>query len=99
MDNARYGGARAAASRVAAHFANHIKAAETGGLTVAPAPGSQTLESIIDAAFWASLKREEGYTPKISLAYLPPELAVRPIVFERPIALAAATLAKVSPAV
>src|SRR5437763_9450579 len=99
MDTARYGGAGAAAPRVAAHFANHIKAAEAGGLPMAPAPSAQTVEAIIDAAFWASLKREEGYAPKISLAYLPPEQAIRPIVFERPISLAPATLAKVSPAV
>lgn len=99
VENVRYGGAGAAAPRVAAHFASHIKAAQEAGLPVAPTPSAQTLETIIDAAFWASLKHEEGYTPKISLAYLSPEQAVRPIVFERPIALAAATLAKVSPAV
>jgi len=99
MDTARYGGAKTAASRVAAHFANHIAAAERDGQTVAAAPGISTLETIIDAAFWASLRREEGYTPKISLAYLSPEQAARPMVFERPIALAPATLAKVAPAV
>jgi len=99
MDTARYGGAHAAAPRVAAHFANHITAAERDGQPAAVAPGVPALEAIIDAAFWASLRREEGYTPKISLAYLPPERAVRPMLFERPIALAPATLAKVSPAV
>ena len=99
MDIARYGGARAAAPRVADHFARHIKTAQRDGQTTAPAPSVSDIEAIIDAAFWASLKREEGYSPKISLAYLPPEQAVRPIVFERPIALAPATLAKVSPAV
>jgi Probable sensor domain DACNV len=99
MDTARYGGAHAAAPRVAAHFANHIKAAGRDGQPAAVAPGVPAIEAIIDAAFWASLRREEGYTPKISLAYLPPELAVRPMLFERPIALAPATLAKVSPAV
>src|SRR5438093_4014496 len=99
MDNAKYGGASAAAPRVAAHFANHINAAQRDGLLVAAAPGVPTIETIVDAAFWASLHREEGYTPRISLAYLPPEQTVRPMLFERPIALLPATLARGSPAV
>ena len=37
---------------------------------------------MIDAAFWASLRREEGYMPRISLAFLSPEQAVHPLVFE-----------------
>lgn len=99
MDTARYGGAGGAAPRVAAHFASHISAAQRDGQVTAAAPSVKALETIIDAAFWASLRREEGYTPKISLAYVAPEQATRPMVFERPIALAAATLAKVAPAV
>lgn len=63
------------------------------------APDERTLEAIIDAAFWASLRREEGYAPKISLAYLPPEQAGRPLIFERPLALGASALARVAPAV
>src|SRR5205823_3961702 len=98
-DTARYGRATAAAPRVAAHFANHIKAAQLDGQAVAPAPSVSTLEMIIDAAFWASLHREEGYSPTISIAYLPPEQAARPMVFERPMPLTPAALAKVSPAV
>ena len=54
---------------------------------------------MIDAAFWASLRREEGYVPRISLAYLPPEQSARPLLFERPIHLAPAFLARVAPAV
>jgi hypothetical protein len=99
VDTAKYGGANAAAPRVAAHFANHIKAAQVDGQAAAPAPSVSTLETIIDAAFWASLRHEEGYTPKISLAYLPPEQAGRPMVFEKPLPLVPATLAKVAPAV
>jgi hypothetical protein len=99
MDTAKYGGANAAGARVAAHFARHIDAAQRNGQTAAPAPSVTTIETIIDAAFWASLRREEGYTPRISLAYLPSEQAARPLLFERPIALAPALLAKVAPAV
>ncbi len=99
METARYRGANAAGPRVAAHFEKHIRAAQVDGQAVAAAPSVATIETIVDAAFWASLRREEGYTPKISLAYLPPEQALRPMVFERPISLAAAVLAKVAPAV
>jgi len=99
VETARYGGANAAAPRVAGHFASQIRAAQRDGKAAAPAPSVSTIETLIDAAFWASLRHEEGYTPKISLAYLPPEQASRPIVFERPIPLLPATLAKVAPAV
>ena len=99
MDTSRYGGAGAAAPRVAAHFDRHIRAAQRDGQVVAAAPEVSTVAALIDAAFWASLRREEGFTPKISLAYLPPEQSPRPMVFERPIPLVAATLAKVAPAV
>ena len=37
----------------------------------------------IKASFlWTSLQREEGYNPKVSLAYLPPEQARRTMMFE-----------------
>ena len=100
MDGATYRGAHAAAPRVAEHFARHIEAARASAVgPMAFAPDVQTLETIIDAAFWASLRREEGYAPKISLAFLPPEQAVRPLMFERPLALGATALARVAPAV
>ena len=100
MDGATYQGALAAAPRVAEHFARHIEAARATAVgSVAFAPDEKSLEAIIDAAFWASLRREEGYAPKISLAFLPPEQAVRPLMFEKPLALGAAALARVAPAV
>ena len=100
MDRATYRGAREVAPRLAEHFARHIDAArKLAHGTVAFAPDVPTLEAIIDAAFWASLRREEGYAPKISLAFLPPEQSVRPLTFERPLALDASALARVSPAV
>ena len=54
---------------------------------------------MIDAAFWASLRREEGYMPRISLAFLSPEQAVQPLLFERPLPLDPAALTRVAPAV
>ena len=53
------------------------------------APDADTIEAIIDAAFWASLRREESYVPKISLALLPPDAARHPLLFERPLPLVA----------
>ena len=58
-----------------------------------------TIEAILDAAFWASLRREEGYVPRISLAFAPPDEVKRPLRFERPLRLTPETLTRVSPAV
>ena len=54
---------------------------------------------MIDAAFRASLRREEGYIPRLSLAILAPEEAVQPLVFEEALPLTPGSLARVSPAV
>src|SRR6202000_1076501 len=59
----------------------------------------KVISSVIDVAFWASLRREEGRSPKISLAYLPPLLAGQPLVFEERIPLTPAVLTKLAPAV
>jgi hypothetical protein len=85
-----YSGAKTAAERVFPHFAEHA------GVS---APDLQTLEAIIDAAFWASLRREEGVSPRISMAYVAPEQAGRHMRFARPLPLAAPTLMRVAPAV
>jgi hypothetical protein len=65
----------------------------------ASAPSVDDIEAVIDAAFWTSLRREEGYVPLISLVLLQPEQAVDPLKFEKALPLTAAGLAKVSPAV
>jgi hypothetical protein len=51
---------------------------------------------MINATFWASLRREEGYVPKISMAYLPPEHNVHPMVLECPLPLTPAALTKIA---
>src|SRR5690349_13084630 len=50
----------------------------------APQPDEETIEGIVDAAFWASLRREEGYVPRISLAFVTPEDVPHPITLEKP---------------
>ncbi len=57
------------------------------------------IAELIDAAFWASLRHEEGYVSKVSLAFLEPRQAGEPMIFERSIPLEPAALAKVAPAV
>ena len=45
------------------------------------------IETLIDVAFWTSLRREEGYVPTISLALVPPEATPHPMLFARPLPL------------
>jgi hypothetical protein len=95
-----YGAARAVAATVEEHFARHFaEATGRGELHLAPVPDARTIEEIIDAAFWASFRPEEGRFPKISLAFLPPEQAAQPLIFENRLAVTSDTLTKLAPAV
>jgi hypothetical protein len=100
MTEPAYPAARIVAPKVEAHFAHHAEDARRRGreIRVTP-PDADTIEAIIDAAFWASLRREESYVPKISLALLPPDAADHPLMFERPLPLQPDKLVKVAPAV
>lgn len=66
---------------------------------LAPQPDARSIAAIINATFWASFRPEEGRFPKISIAYLPPEQAGQPMVFEHPLPLTAGVLTKLAPAV
>jgi hypothetical protein len=100
MTQPSYPPARAVAGRVRTHLAHQAQMArERGETDLAPEADLEAVEAIIDTAFWASLRREEGYTPTISLAFLPPALAVRPLTFEPRLSLAADSLARLAPAV
>src|SRR5262245_4843496 len=94
-----YPAARQVANTVQVHFANHIAAARANGGVSAETPPAGAVAAIIDAAFWASLRREEGQAPKISLAYLSPEQARHPLLFASRLPLVPAMLSKVAPAV
>jgi hypothetical protein len=87
-----YPAARAAAARILPHFERH-------GRSAAAAPDAAAIETIIEAAFWASLRREEGYIPRISLAFVAPEAVKWPLTFETPLPLAAQPLTRLAPAV
>jgi hypothetical protein len=95
-----YPAARKVAETIVGHLTRRAEAARAAGKEgLAPTPDAAAVEAVIDAAFWASLRREEGRPPKISLAYLSPEQADPPLMFARTLPLAPDTLAKLAPAV
>ena len=57
------------------------------------------MQAIVDVAFWASLRREEGLPTRISLALVAPEHVPQPLRFERSLRLSPHALTRVSPAV
>jgi hypothetical protein len=60
---------------------------------------ADVVEELISAAFWASLGREEGNAPTISLALVSPEQVARPLRFSAPLPLDPAVLVRLAPAV
>lgn len=98
--NPTYKAAIIASAAIETHFASQLaNAAARGEKNLAPEPDKRIIATIIDTAFWASLRKEEGRSPKISLAFLPPEKTVQPLIFEYPLALTADILTKLAPAV
>lgn len=93
-----------AASVVAAiaekHFSGHLdEAMKRGEEELASAPSAQHIEAMLDTAFWASLRREEGNSPKISIAFLSPEQAGFPLQFEHKLPFNPGILTKLGPGV
>ena len=100
MTGPSYPPSRAVAATMQEYFASHLAAAsQQEQEELAPQPDALTIEEIIDAAFWASLRQEEGYFPKISLALLPPEQAGQPLTFARPLPFTPVALSRLAPAV
>jgi hypothetical protein len=87
-----YTAARAAAVRIHPHYAARHDSEEL-------LPKAETIEALIDVAFWASLRREESYTPRISLAFVAQSRIEMPLLFERPVPLGADALTHLGPAV
>jgi hypothetical protein len=94
-----YPAAREVASTVEQHFFKHAKFGKHYPVEAAPRPSAANIEAIIDATFWASLRREETYSPKISLAFLSPQHSKQPLLFERMLPLTPPVLSRLSPAV
>jgi hypothetical protein len=74
-------------------------ARERGEVGLAALADEAAIEGRDRRRFWASLRREEGYTPRISLALVGPHEAELPMTFAPRVPLAAEALAKVGPAV
>jgi hypothetical protein len=91
--------ARMAAPVVEAYFARHRAASTEEVARMALPLEVQWVEAVIDVAFWASLRREEGHPPRISLALLPPKQARLPLVFGQRRRLTPYNLLKLAPAV
>ena len=94
-----YLAARMVAPALENHFVQHLAAARRVGAELAPVPSAALMEAVIDVAFWASLRREEGRPPRISLVLLPPNEAARPLVFGHRPRLTPQALIKLAPAV
>ena len=100
MNERAYAVARQVAPRIQSHFSTHQQHDRRPGVVaVDTIPDEAAIEAMIDTAFWASLRREEAYVPKISLAFLAPSDTDHPLMLERPLPLDPTVLTRVSPAV
>ena len=95
-----YPAAHALAPRMFEHFSRHLEDARVGpGTRLASLPDTAAIATMIEAAFWASLRREEGYVPRISLAFVSADEADQPLRLRRALPLDPAALTRVAPAV
>ena len=93
-----YKAAHAVATTIEKHFVQHLEnAKEQGEQNLIAAPKAEMIEAILDTAFWASLLKEEGHSPKISLVFLAPDQVESPLLFEQPLPFTSHTLTKLSP--
>jgi hypothetical protein len=100
MNNSTYQEAKSASTYLEMHFKDLIASAlEKGEQKVAPAPDRATIEAIINVAFWASLRKEEGHSPKISIAFLSPEEAEQPLYFGVRLPFNTDTIVKLAPGI
>jgi hypothetical protein len=99
MSAPTYPPARAVAAKVVEHFAKDMGAARVDGTEAALLPDAHAIEAMVETAFWTSLRREEGYSPRISLAFVAPNPARPAMNFERPLPLDPGALTRLAPAV
>lgn len=95
-----YKAANRVAEKIEQHFIKlHTNAAAQGEVDLATLPDQKTIEALIDVAFWTSLRKEEGHSPRVSIAFLPPSQTSNPLKFAKPLPLNATTLTKIAPGV
>jgi len=82
MQKITYQAALSASQRLERHFNILISDALTKGeQKIAAKPSKEVIEQIINVAFWASLRKEEGHSPKISISFVSPEEVEKPLLF------------------
>jgi hypothetical protein len=91
--------ARIVACEIEEHFKKHLLAVQGIQDNIASPPDSHIIEAVIDTAFWASMRREEGRSPIISLALLQPSQSEQPLIFGERLRLTTQNLIKLAPAV
>jgi hypothetical protein len=100
MPGSAYAVAHQVAPIVAEHLRLHRAALpDAEAPPLALLPDASAIEALVDAAFWASVRREEGYVPKISLAFLRPTPDVSPLLLARPLPLDPTALTRLAAAV
>ncbi len=102
MAEPAYAVARIVAPTVAEHLQLHRAALPAHDPLLPPRellPDASAIEAMVDVAFWASVRREEGYIPKISLAFLRPLEVVQPLMFKRALPLEPGALTRLAAAV
>ena len=97
--DASYLPAHRTASTLRERLAAMQEEARREGESPAPLPTSAIIERLIEAGFWASLLREEGRSPKISLAAHPYEESDDTLVFDRSLPVKPGALTRLAPAV
>lgn len=92
--------AKVISSTLETHFAHQLDLASQAGEVFLSEPiPAHVIESLIDFGFWISVRKEEGYSPQISLAMLRPQDSANPLMFGQPMRLTAKNIIKISPAV
>jgi hypothetical protein len=88
------------ADQIETHFSKHLAiAAVSGEEDLATVPQAKFIEKMLDVAFWASLRREEGVPTRISLAFLNPCQAGKPLKFAQKLPFDVRVLTKLAPGV
>lgn len=88
-----------AADRVLELLARHATSPDDPSVTPAPLPAAKDVAETIDIAFWGSMRREEGETPTISVAFVRPESIAAPLQFQKKIVFTPVSIARLAPAV
>ena len=94
-----YAAAQPAADRICRLLASHPVGHGLSHQHTAAVPDGSTIAALIDAAFWTSLRREEGYIPRISLAFVAPADVRDAVSFATSLSLEPKDLTKLAPAV